>query len=786
MSTAATTGTTEAVVVEKEQREEQKFSVIGKRVPKYDSLEKVCGQAQFLIDLKLPGMLYGKILRSRYAHAKILNIDTKKAEELPGVVAVITARNTPKIKFGFLKDNSPLKGEKVLSYRDEVAAAAAIDEKTALDALELIEVEYEKLPSVFDPLEAMKESAPKLHEESEGNKNIAKLPFSFKAGNPDYYFSNSKENNENPLVFDDTYKVHFMTHTALGTMGVLASYDSGGHLTIYANTQAPFMYQREIAEALGIPGENVRVIQPYIGGVFGRGMDVYPSDIIACLLSMKTGKPVKISFTREEDLSYSPTRQPALIKLKTAVSRTGKLLARKAEVYLDTGAYVSWGAFDSRVMMATTAGQYRVSNVSFDSFVVYTNNPYSGTMRGAGNPQINFALESQIDAISEKLGIDPIEFRLKNTNQPGDVTSQGMKITTCAMEETLKLAAREIGWKGRHKERRGRGIGFSTLFHVGGGARVYRSDGCGAMIKIDDFGKVSVLIGTTEIGTGSDTSIAQIVSEELGVPLSKIEIINKDTAAKPWDVGTHASRATFVGGNAALLAARDAKQQILTLASKEFLDDPSKLEIKDGEIYSISDTSGKKRIEYSKLLRRAHFRQGGGMIMASAFYDPETDMSDENGMGNISMTYSFGTQAALVEVDEETGKIEVQKVVAVHDAGRIINPNGAEGQIQGGIVMSLGYSLFEQLILDEGMVMNPSFADYKLVTSLEVPEIKIIFVGKPDSFGPFGAKGLGEHGCIPTAAAIANAIYDAVGARIHELPLTPDKIISCLESEVIV
>ncbi len=760
---------------QKEERlDEAAYRVIGKRVPKYDAREKVTGRAEYLIDLKLPGMLYGKILRSRYPHAKILNIDTKRARELPGVVAVITADDTPKIKFGFMKDNLPLKEGEVLSYRDEIAAVAAVDEQTATRALELIQVEYEELPSVFDPLEAMEESAPILHLEAE--HNVAKLPFSFKAGSPEKIFSQ-----KDALIFDNTFRLHFMTHTALGTMGALASFDAGGHLTVYANTQAPFMFQREIAEALGIPGENVRVIQPYIGGAFGRGMDVYPVDLIACLLSMRTGRPVKILYSREEDLSNSPTRQPAIIKLKTAVSqKDGKLLARKAEVYLDTGAYVSWGAFDSRVMLATITGQYRIENVAFDSFVIYTNNPYSGTMRGAGNPQINFAIESQTDMIAEKLGIDPIELRLRNANQPGQITSQGMKITTCAMEETLELAAKEIGWSGRHRAGTRRGIGFSTLFHVAGGARVYKSDGCGAMIKIDDFGKVTVAVGTTEIGTGSDTSIAQIVAEELGVPLSKIEIINKDTALKPWDVGTHASRATFIGGNAALLAARDAKRQLIEIAAQQFLEDPSKIRIENGIAYSTSDP-GKKKIEYSKLLRHEHFKQKGSMIMASAFFDPSTEMSDEHGMGNISMSYAFGTQAVLVEVDEETGKVQVLKVVAVHDAGRILNPNGAEGQIQGGVVMSLGYALCEQLILEQGMVLNPSFADYKLITSLEVPEIKVFFVGSPDPAGPFGAKGLGEHGCIPTAAAVANAVYDAVGARIFELPITPDKVVDALE-----
>jgi CO/xanthine dehydrogenase Mo-binding subunit len=764
-----------ATLAQQAEKGKEEFSVIGKRVPKYDSLSKVTGRAEYMIDLKLPGMLYGKILRSRHAHARILKIDTRKAEELPGVIAVITAKDTPKIKFGFMKDNLPLKDDRVLSYRDEIAAVAAIDEQTATRALELIEVEYEKLPAVFDPFEAMKNTAPKLRPEADSN--ITKIPFSFKVGNPESIFSG-----RDAMTFENEFKVHFMTHTALGTMGSLASYDSDGRLTIYANTQAPFMFQREIADALGIYGEKVRVIQPFIGGSFGRGMDIYPVDLIASILSMKTGRPVKILFSREEDLSYSPTRQPAIIKLKTGVSKAGKLLARKVQVYLDTGAYVSWGAFDSRVMMATATGQYRIENIEFDSFVVYTNNPYSGTMRGAGNPQINFAIESQMDIIAEKLGMDPIELRLLNANHPGDVTSQGMRITTCSMEETLKLAAREIGWTGTHRAGKKRGIGFSTLFHVAGGARVYKSDGCGAMIRVDDFGKVTVSVGTTEIGTGSDTSIAQIVAEELGVPLSKIEIINKDTSLKPWDVGTHASRATFIGGNAALLAAKDAKKQILSIASKEFLEDPSTLDVKNGEVFSSSNP--KKRIEYTKLLRHAHFKQGGTMIMASAFFDPQTEMTDENKMGNISMAYAFGTQAVLVEVDEETGKIDVLKVVAVHDAGRILNPVGAEGQIEGGIVMSLGYALFEQLMLDEGMVMNPSFADYKLVTSLEIPEIKVLFVGEPDPSGPFGAKGLGEHGCIPTAAALANAVYDAIRARMFDLPLTPDKVSAAIKSNL--
>ncbi len=760
--------------------EAQRFNVIGKRVPKYDSSEKVTGKAQYLIDLKLPGMLYGKILRSRRPHARILKIDTERARKLEGVYAVITAEDTPKIKFGFMKDNLPLKDSKVLSYQDEVAAVAAETEEIALKALELIEVEYENLEPVFDPIEAMKEGAPNLHEEAK--RNIPNVSFHFKAGDPDKMFSRA-----DVVTVEDTFRLHFMTHTALGTMGALASYGADGILTIYANTQAPFMYQRELADALGIPGERVRVIQPYIGGSFGRGMDLYSVDIIASLLSMKTCRPVKIVLSREEDLSCSPTRQPAIIQIKTAATKEGKLVARKVEVFLDIGAYLSWGAFDARVMMATSTGLYRIENVQFDAYPVYTNNPSSGTMRGAGNPQITFAIESQMDILAEKLGVDPIELRVRNANRPDDVTCQGMRITTCAMEETLKLASKRIGWRGRRSESllstdtssKKRGIGFATLFHVAGGARVYRSDGCGTMIKIDDFGRVTVFTGMSEIGTGSDTAIVQVVAEELGVPISKVVLINNDTALKPWDVGIHASRGTFIGGNAALLAARDAKNQLLRIASRFLSEDEKNLDIKNGEIFSLLDP--RKRVEYSKMLRQAHFREKGTMIMASAFYDPPTRMADpETYEGNISATYAFGTQAVLVEVDEETGKVEVLKVVAVHDAGRILNPNGAEGQIQGGIIMSLGYSLFEKLDLEEGMVVNPSFADYKIVTSLEVPEIEIHFIGEPDPAGPFGAKGLGEHGCIPTPAAIANAIYDAVGVRLFELPMTPEKVLKAL------
>jgi CO/xanthine dehydrogenase Mo-binding subunit len=753
---------------------EEEFLVLGKRIPKYDSSLKVTGAAKYMIDIKLPGMLYGKILRSRYPHAKILRIDTSKAEEIPGVVAVITAKDIPKLKFGFMNDNIALKGDTVLSTRDEIAAVAAVDEETAERAVEMIDVDYQPLPAVFDPLEAMKEGSPILHQEF--GSNVINLGLDFKNFEEDIF-----EKDEYVKV-EGTYKIQFITHTALGTMGALAHYEPSGILNIWANTQSPFLYQRELAKALGIEPGRIRVIQPTIGGSFGRGMDLYPPDVIASVLSMKTHRPVKILFSREEDLANSPTRQPAVFKIKTAASKDGKLVARSVEAILDVGAYVSWGAFDARVMMATSTGQYMVPNVKFTSRHVYTNNPYSGTMRGAGNPQLNFALETQMDELSEKLGIDPVEFRIMNANRPGYVTPQGMKITTCAMEETIRLAAKEIGWRGRHRAGGSRGIGFASLFHVAGGARVYRSDGCGTIIKLDDFGTVTVITGASEIGTGSDTAIAQIVSEELSIPISRVRIINDDTSVRPWDVGIHASRMTFVGGNSALMAARIAKEKLLRIASEVLNESYENLYIKNGVIYSRRETS--IRMEYDKVLRRAHFKEGGDIITASYFYDPPNQMIDERTQtGNISATYGFGTQAALAEVDEETGKVNVERIIAVHDAGRIINPLGAEGQVQGGIVMAMSWALTEQLILEEGSVINRTLADYKIPTSAEIPEIKVIFVGEPDPAGPFGAKGVGEHGCIPTAAAIANAIYDAVGIRLYELPMTPERVFNALKNK---
>ncbi|MEM4280564.1 MAG: xanthine dehydrogenase family protein molybdopterin-binding subunit [Candidatus Caldarchaeum sp.] len=750
----------------------EKYRVVGKSIPKVDGGLKVTGAARYLDDMELPNMLYGKILHSRYPHARILKINTEKAWRVPGVRAVITGFDTFFNNMGILKDQPPLKFDKVRSVRDEVAAVAAETLEAAEEAVESIEVEYQPLEGVFDPEETLEPGAPLVHEER--GSNVVDLRFSFSTSD-DKRFREIFEKAR--AVVEDRYQVHYMNASPLGTMGCLAYYNELGELTVYTNTQAPFLYRHELSKVIGINPARIKVIQPEIGGAFGRGMDIYPLDPITAALSIKTRRPVKIVYTREEELQYAPPRQPAIIYMKTAADKDGRLLARDTRVILDAGAYVSWGPFDGRVMMATNSGLYEVPEVRFHATVVYTNNPYTGTQRGAGNPQITFAIEQQMDALAEELGMDPVEFRMVNANKPNTVTPQGMRITTCELRECLRKAAEEIGWRGRNKAGPSRGIGFASFFHVGGGARVYRSDGCGTILSIDDFGLVTVITGSTDLGTGSDTAIAQIVAEELGVPVQNVRVVNDDTGIRPWDVGTHASRATFVAGNSALLAAKKAREIILKAAAEELDTDLSDLIVENGVIYSRNTA---KKIELDKLVRRLHFRSGGSNIVVSAYYDPPTEMQDERWMGNISATYSFGVQAALVEVEPETGVVKVLKIVSVHDSGRIINPAAAEGQVHGGVVMGLGYTLYEEMVLERGRVINASLADYLLPTASELPVVKAVFIEKPDPAGPFGAKGIGETGCVPTAAAIANAVYDAVGKRIKSLPIKPGKLVSAV------
>ncbi len=749
----------------------QPFDIIGKTVPKRDGAEKVTGRTRYLHDLVLPRLAHGKILRARYPHARIVRIDTSRARALPGVLAVLTGDDVEPQPFGFAKDQVALKRRKVRCIRDEVAAVVAETPEIAEGALALIDVEYEELAAVFDPRAALEPGAPLVHEEL--GTNAHHLQYQFTRGDVDRAFA------EAAAVVEDTYTLNFVTPACLGTMVAIADWDAADALTMWSTTQVPFLYQRDLAAALGITGDRVRVLQPPIGGNFGRGLDLYPIDVIAALLARRVRRPVKIEFDRVEEFIACPTREPCAIRLRTAADRDGRLLARAAHVMIDNGAYTSWGSTTPSVMLSTVAGLYRVPNVRFDTTIVYTNNPYSGSMRGYGNPESTFAVESQMDELAERLGIDPLELRRRNATKPGDVNPQGFVITSFAMLECLDAAAEEIrkdppplrsGWK--------RGVGYAGMFHVAGGARVYRSDGCGAIVKLDDFGRVTLLTGATEIGQGSDTVLAMIVAETLGVPIERVDVVNSDTSVRPWDVGTHASRTTFVAGNAARLAAEKVKAQLLEMAAAELEEPAARLDVKGGFVFVKGEPQ--QRLPYAEVARAGHFRHHGRVLVAEAFYDPPTAMLDKDFQGNISAAYTCAVQAALLDVDPETGTVEVRRVASAHDVGRALNPGAAEGQVHGGIHMGLGYALTEHLVVAEGQVLTQSFMDYAVLKADAMPEIVVRLIETVDQEGPFGAKGLGESGVIPVAAAVANAIKNAIGIRFTELPITPARVRAAL------
>jgi xanthine dehydrogenase molybdenum-binding subunit len=769
------------------------FGSVGKRIPKLGAQDKVTGRSIYIQDLKIPGMLYGKILRSVYPHARIVRIDTSRAKGLLGVRAVITAEDVPEIRFGFMKDQTALKAGKVRSYRDEVAAVAAIDPDIAEEAISLIEVEYESLPGVFDPEAAMGENAPVVHEENKSN--VLNLPWKLAAGEVD------EAKRTSAFVVGDRFQLTWVTHCCMGTDGVIADFDLRNNLTIYRNTQIPYLAQRDFNEALrgmGLKGSKSRVIKPTIGGGFGSKLDTYAFEYIAILLAYVTRKPVRILHSREEEFRYTSTRQPAIVDIVQGCDRDGKLTFRDISMILDNGAYASWGATTPSVMMMPISSLYRVPNIRYTATCVYTNNTWTQAMRGYGNPQATFAIESNMDELAHESGIDPMEFRRINANEPGEVTPQRFKITTCGLKDCIEEVGKKLGWdrKRKGRKRRGRGVGMASLIHVGGGARVYKSDGCGTIIKVDDFGTVNVFTGATDIGQGAETVVAQIVAEEIGVLPEDINVIDNDTDVCPWDVGVHASRTTFVAGNSAVMAARKVKEQILEIAAgyvdrwkdKEgnrhearLDEDPRHLVIRDRMVYSSKEPE--KKIDLGRILRAAHYNKGGTMIMAECLYDPDNENLDREFKGNLSMTYAYGTHGVEVEVDEETGKVKILKYIAAHDVGRAINPMLLEGQIYGAAVMGAGYALTERLILEKGEVMNPNFRDYKILTAKDVIPIEPVILETMDQAGPYGAKGIGEPGCVPTAPAIANAIYDAVGVRIKDLPITPEKIVKALEEK---
>jgi len=748
------------------------FSIIGKRIPRIDGIPLVTGEARFASDIFLPRMLYGKILRSRYPHAKILRIDTTKAERLEGVRAVVTAKDTPKIKYTFMapsyEDKIPLCDEKVNYLYDEVGAVAAICEEVAEEALGLIEVEYEELPAVFDPAVAMNPDAPLIH--SDKPQNVA--------AHPVWEFGNVEEGfKQADFVFENTFTVQPVSHGCIETNACVAAFDSKGNLTLWTSTQAPYFVRWDLSHIFEIPIEKIRVAKVMVGAGFGSKSRIKEADAIAVLLAKKARQPVKIVYTREENMSASRSRHPMFMNLKTGVKKDGTFMARHIKVMVNDGAYNDVG--QDVANLGGLGCVYRCPNIKVEGYAVYTNNPFGGRYRAFHGPPMRFALESELDMIAEKLGIDSLEMRLKNAVESGYITPLRGEIASCGLKECIQKAAKAIGWKERKRNRQSyRGLGMACLAHVSGGMV---GDISSVFVKVS-HDKVTVLTGAVEIGGGQDTIVAQFVAEELGVPLEDIRVVSMDSEYTPHDLGSRASRFTFHGGLAARAAAADAKKQLLELAAEKLEASAQDLEMKDGYIFVKGSPS--KSLHYLDVATRPGSGTSMGVqakygrsILGRGVYS-----KDPGKLGGIN-AMPFGAQVAEVEVDPETGVVTVVKFISVSDIGRAINPMFIEGQVEGGIVQGMGYAMTEELVREKGRTLNPNFRDYKMPTTMDIPVIETYLLETNDPIGPFGAKSIGEATSIPTPGAIANAVYDAIGVRITDLPITPEKILKALKEK---
>ncbi len=756
--------------------------IVGSSVPRVDAVEKVTGTAIYGPDLKVPGMLFGKVLRSPLPHARILNVDTSKAERLPGVKAVATGKDFI-ARYGLIIQDQPCYCfDKVRYIGDPVAGVAAADLDTAEEALGLIKVDYEELPPVFNAVAAMNPDAPLVHEDlgsywhvpvffPVAGTNICNH-FKLRRGNVEEGFQKSE------FIFEDTFTTPMVQHCHLEPHVSMAKFDPSGHVTIWSSTQHPYAVRREVARFLELPTNHVRVIVTCLGGGFG-GKVMLKVEPLCLVLAMKVKnfRPVKIMLTREEEFyATSVVRHPTITTIKAGVRKDGTLMALETMMVLDTGAYADVGPVVTRSVGISVTGPYKIPHVWADAYCVYTNMPIAGAFRGLGIPQLQWANDSMMDLLAEGVGMDPVEFRLKNALTEGDLSATGQTLHSVGIRECIRKAAEGIEWGKKTGKYRGKGMG--TAYKM-----TQSPSSSSAFVKLSEDGSVEVLSSTVDMGQGSNTVLAQIAAEELGVEVRNVRVVPPDTDVTPYDHGTASSRSTFHMGNAVKEAAADARRQLFELAGEQLEVKPEDLEARGGFVFVKGGTG--KGTPISAIRMGVTYGKGKPIIGRGSFSVPEATLLDQaTGQGACpSVFWLYGAQAAEVEVDPSTGKVEVLKIAAAHDLGRVINLLNCEQQVEGAVVMGVGTTLMEEMILQEGKPVNTNFADYRIPTSLDAPEVASIFVEAAHKDGPYGAKGLGEPVLIPTAPAIGNAVYDAIGVRIHDLPITPEKILKALKEK---
>ncbi len=752
------------------------YNIIGKSMPRVDARAKVTGGAMYSADLKFPRMLVGKILRSPFPHARILNIDTSKAKALPGVKSVVTGKDTYGQKWGvfrYTQDQQFLVTDKARYIGDEVAALAAVDEDTALEALDLIKVEYEELPAVFDPMDAIAPGAPLIHDDFPQNINIH-VPIH--TGNVEEGFGKSF------LIREDTFTAPEDSYFHGEPYAVVARFDTDGNLEIWMPNAGPHMKSKPLSNALKIPLHKIRVRKIAIGGAFGGRSEISPVDYICALLAQKSGRPVKIVYTREENSIATRQGHALITTIKTGVDKEGRVLSRDVTCYMDGGAYSSTGPIATSVPFLCMEQAYKMDNVRYNGYRIYTNKPIRGMIRIHGR---SFAcgVDTQLDMIADELGIDPMEIRLRNAREPGEYTNTKSYVGSCAMKETIIKAVEKAGWKekyGKLPPFRGIGIGCNS---VQTGFPMGIRGGSQASVKFNEDGQATVISGVVDNGQGNDNMLVQIAAEELGLKPEDIQLVTADTELTASDPGAYSQVSTFVGGHAVKVAGQDARGKLFEIASEVLEADKDDLVAQDRMVFVKG--CPEKTIPIKKLVRMGLAR--GKAVRGEGSYWPKVDAKREwvrNPFGQMCEAFSFGTVITEVEVDPETGLVKVLEVTAAQDVGFALNPMILEGQFEGAVAMGgQGGMLTEYHFWNEGRSMNSTMLEYKTPLAPDMPRINNIIVESADPNGPYGAKEAGMSIAMSAAQAYSAAISNAIGVYMTDFPITPDKIIKAVKEK---
>jgi 4-hydroxybenzoyl-CoA reductase subunit alpha len=768
-----------------------KLSYVGQRIPRKDGPEKVTGRAIYTGDIHLSGMLVGRILRSPHPHARILNIDTSRAEQLNGVKAVITARDTAGIKHGFVEtpryppDQYPLAKDRVRFVGEEIAAVAATDPYIAEEALSLIRVDYEPLPAIFDPEAAMQPGAPEIH----ATHPKVKEPFVNIAGKTETGWGDVESAfAQADYVREDRFESHLRTHGYLEPQVTVASYEPGGKLNVWTSSMGPFLKRAKLARTLGLSFSAVRVQKAWVGGAFGGKIDLFSHEFCAALLSIKTGRPVKVEASREEIFAAYRHGQPLIVEVKTGVKKDGTLMAQQLRLINNCGGYRGSGVVVIFLSWGFTMVPYRLPNLKYEGYAVYTNNPVRAPQRGHGAPQLRFAVESQMDMIAEELGIDPVEIRLKNARVSGEQLPNGDNVHNCGLIDCIQKAAEHTQFRQKYGVKRKRhladnhirggiGIGVSAYF---GGSLIYPNSSS-VTVKMNDDGTATLLTGALDLGQGAETVLCQIVAEELKIPVEEIQVLAADTDTTPVDIGSWISGNTYVTGNATRMAGTEVRKKLLELAAEEMEANVADLAL--GGKYVFVAGSPERKLSYRELIALSVQKHRGDPVRGEGHWrtmrDEPFHPSLATTKGRWSENYAVDAQVAEVEVDTETGIVRLVRAVTAHDCGFPINPLLVEGQIDGQVSMALGHAFMEEVLMENGRTLNPNWLEYRMPTIHEVAVSEHIDVitEQYKTGQPYRTKEVGEGYVSAILAAIANAIYDAVGVRLHSTPFTPERIL---------